>query len=159
MKSAKRLLMISCVFLIIIFAGHSCKKFSVVNTNPNSIATSGAAPDYLMAGVLTSTATWYGNLGSGTMSGAMQETAQNAFQGTFSDYQWDPGNFDADWTNIYARLTNNKLLLEEAQANKWNFHQGVALVMRAFNYGNIADLWGDAPDSLAIRGAQGGAYT
>ncbi len=159
MKSAKRISIIGCVFVVIMLVGGSCRKFSELNTNPNSIATSEAAPDYLMAGVLTNTATWYGNLGSGTMSGAMQETAQDAFQGTFSDYQWDPGNFDADWTNAYARLTNNKLLLEEAQANKWAFHQGVALVMRAFNYGNIADLWGDAPDSLAISGDQGGAYT
>ena len=156
MKSAKRVLMISCVFLVIILAGDSCKKFSVLNTNPNSIATSGAAPDYLMAGVLTSTATWYGNLGSGNMSGAMQETAQDAFQGTFSDYQWDPGNFD--WSGNYAALNNNKALLSGAIANNWDFHQGVALVMRAFQFGNIADFWGDAPDSMAISGDQGGAY-
>jgi len=156
MKSAKRVLMISCVFLVIILTGGSCKKFSVLNTNPNSIATSGAAPDYLMAGVLTSTATWYGNLGSGNISGAMQQTAQDAFQGTFSDYQWDPGNFD--WSGNYAILKNNKALLTEAQANKWDFHQGVALVMRAFQFGNIADFWGDAPDSLAISGDLGGVY-
>src|ERR1700680_3968772 len=112
MKSAKRVLMISCVFLVIISVGDSCKKFSVLNSNPNSIATSGAAPDYLMAGVLTSTATWYGNLGSGNISGAMQQTAQDAFQGTFSEYQWDPGNFD--WSGNYAVLNNNKALLAQA---------------------------------------------
>jgi hypothetical protein len=156
MKSAKRLLMISCVFLIIIFAGYSCKKFSVLNTNPNNIAASGAAPDYLMAGVLTSTAQWYGNLGSGNISGAMQQTAQDAFQGTFSQYQWDPGNFD--WSGNYATLNNNKALLNQAIANNWDFHQGVALVMRAFQFGNIADFWGDAPDSMAISGDKGGAY-
>jgi len=156
MKSAKKVLMISCVFLVIILVGYSCKKFSVLNSNPNSIAASGAAPDYLMAGVLTSTAQWYGNLGSGVISGAMQETAQDAFQGTFSEYQWDPGNFD--WSGNYAILNNNKALLKEAQANNWDFHQGVALVMRAFQYGNIADFWGDAPDSLAISGDLGGAY-
>jgi len=156
MKSAKRVLMIGCVFLVIISVGDSCKKFSVLNSNPNSIATSGAAPDYLMAGVLTSTATWYGNLGSGNISGAMQQTAQDAFQGTFSQYQWDPGNFD--WSGNYAVLNNNKALLAQAVANNWDFHQGVALVMRAFQFGNIADFWGDAPDSLALSGDRGGAY-
>ncbi len=156
MKSAKRILMISCVFLVITSVGDSCKKFSVLNSNPNSIATSGAAPDYLMAGVLTSTATWYGNLGSGNISGAMQQTAQDAFQGTFSEYQWDPGNFD--WNGNYAILNNNKALLAGAQANNWDFHQGVALVMRAFQFGNIADFWGDAPDSFAVSGDKGGVY-
>ncbi|MBS1668705.1 MAG: SusD/RagB family nutrient-binding outer membrane lipoprotein [Bacteroidetes bacterium] len=156
MKSAKRVLMISCVFLVIISVGDSCKKFSVLNSNPNSIAASGAAPDYLMAGVLTSTAQWYGNLGSGVISGAMQESAQDAFQSTFSAYQWDPGNFD--WSGNYAVLKNNKALLQQAIANNWDFHQGVALVMRAFQFGNIADFWGDAPDSMAVSGDLGGAY-
>ena len=86
----------------------------------------------------------------------MQETAQDAFQGTFSEYQWDPGDFD--WSGNYAILNNNKALLKEAQADNWDFHQGVALVMRAFQFGNIADFWGDAPDSLAISGDLGGAY-
>ena len=156
MKSAKRYLLVSCVFLVIILVGDSCKKFSVINSNPNSIATSGAAPDYLMAQVLTSTANWYGGLGYGDISGAMQHTAQDAFQGTFSEYSWSPGTFD--WSGNYATLNNNKALLAGAVANSWDFHQGVALVMRAFNYGNIADFWGDAPDSMAISGDQGGAY-
>ncbi|HEV2479023.1 MAG TPA: SusD/RagB family nutrient-binding outer membrane lipoprotein [Puia sp.] len=145
-----------CTFSILLIGLGSCKKFSVLNTNPNNITPSASSPDYLMAGVLTSTATWYGNLGSGDISGTMQQTYQDAFNYTMSDYQWDPGDFD--WTTNYATLTNNKLLLQEAVSNKWDFHQGVALVMRAFNFGNIADFWGDAPDSMAISGDQGGAY-
>ena len=57
---------------------------------------------------------------------------------------------------VYATLANNKLLLQKGEAAKWDFHQGVALVMRAFNFGNIADWWGDAPDSLALNGSVGG---
>ncbi len=156
MRSAKKELWISCVFLILILVGESCQKFSIINTNPNSIPSSSATPDYLMAGVLISTSQWYGNLGSGVISGAMQHTAQDAWQGTFSEYQWDPGNFD--WSGNYGVLLNNRALLREAAANKWDFHQGVALVMRAFQFGNIADFWGDAPDSLAVNGDLGGAY-
>jgi len=152
MKSAKRIATVICVFLTIIIAGTSCKKFAVLNSDPNHITPAEASPDYLMAGVLTQTATWYGNLGSGNMSGAMQETYQDAFNSIFSDYEWDP----VDWSGSYATLNNNKLLLQKAQAYGWNFHQGVALVMRAFNYGNIADYWGDAPDSMALNGDQAG---
>jgi hypothetical protein len=156
MKNGKESLTIGCMLVAILLAGNSCKKFSVLNTNPNNISAGSAAPDYLMAGVLTSTAQWYGNLGSGNISGAMQQTAQDAFQGTFSEYQWDPGNFD--WSDNYAVLNNNKALLTQAEANKWDFHEGVALVMRAFQFGNIADFWGDAPDSFAVSGDLGGNY-
>src|SRR6185437_4660468 len=150
MKSAKKILIISCVFLAIIIAGDSCKKFSAINTNPNNVTPDQASPDYLMAGVLTQSAMRYGNYGSGIISGAMQQTYQDAFGSTFSDYQWDQQNFD--WTGNYATLANNKLLLEKAQSYNWDFHQGVALVMRGFGFANIADFWGDAPDSMALNG-------
>src|SRR5665213_2448932 len=114
MKSAKKIFIISCVFLAIIIAGDSCKKFSVVNSNPNNVTPDQASPDYLMAGVLTQSAMRYGNYGSGVISGAMQQTYQDAFGSTFSDYQWDQQNFD--WTGNYATLANNKLLLEKAQS-------------------------------------------
>jgi Starch-binding associating with outer membrane len=155
MQRINKSIVVICIFLPILVVFSSCQKFSDLNNNPNNITPSAASPDYLMAGVLTSTATWYGNMGSGTISGAMQQTYQDAFGSTFSDYEWDPGDFD--WTPLYANLVNNKLLLEKAQSYQWNFHQGVALVIRAFNYGNIADYWGDAPDSMALSGDQAGS--
>ncbi|HEY4937173.1 MAG TPA: SusD/RagB family nutrient-binding outer membrane lipoprotein [Puia sp.] len=154
MKSAQKILTGVCVFLTITVIVSSCKKFSELNSNPNSITPDEASADYLMSGVLTQTAKWYGNLGSGIISGAMQQTAQDAFQSTFSDYQWDGGVMD--WTQNYYTLNNNKLLLQKAQGYGWNFHEGVALVMRAFNFGCIADYWGSAPDSMALNGDQAG---
>ncbi len=151
MKSAKKMFIVSGIYLAIIIVGTSCKKFAVLNTNPNQVTPEQASPDYLMAGVLTQTATWYGNLGSGVISGAMQQTYQDAWGTTFSDYQWDQQNFD--WTGNYSTLANDKLLLQKAQDFKWNFHQGVALVMRGFQFANIADFWGDAPDSMALNGS------
>lgn len=153
MKSAKKIVIVVCVFLSILLLGTSCKKFTVLNSDPNNITVNEASADYLMAGVLTQSAMWYGNLGSGNLSGAMQQTAQDAFGNTFSKYEWDP----VDWNGNYSILRNDKFLLEKAQQNNWKFHQGVALVMRAFNYGNIADFWGDAPDSLALNGDKDGS--
>jgi hypothetical protein len=154
MKSAKKNFTVICVFLAIIIAGDSCKKFAVLNSNPNNVTPDLASPDYVMAGVLTQSAMWYGNYGSGLISGAMQHTYQDAFGSNFSDYQWDQQDFD--WSGNYAVLANNKLLLEKAENYKWDFHQGVALVMRAFDFANIADFWGDAPDSMALKGSLGG---
>ncbi len=131
----------------------SCQKFEVLNKDPNNLTQADAAPDYLMAGVLTSTAMDYGNLGSGNMSGAMQQTANDAWSSTYSNYDWS----SVDWSGIYGRLRNNQVLLNKAEANDWKFHQGVALVMRAFNFGYIADFWGDAPYSAALKGDLVGA--
>ncbi|MEO6963888.1 MAG: SusD/RagB family nutrient-binding outer membrane lipoprotein, partial [Puia sp.] len=149
----KRILKISAGFLAATILVCSCQKFSVLNTDPNSITPANAAPDYLMANVLTSTATNYGNLGSGNMSGAMQQTYQDAFGNTYSFYNWDP----VDWTGNYGVLRDNKLMIQKAQSFGWNFHQGVGLIMRAFNYGFIADFWGDAPDSMALKGTLDGS--
>ncbi|MHA4809418.1 SusD/RagB family nutrient-binding outer membrane lipoprotein [Flavitalea flava] len=149
----KRLYKIAGAFLVTTLFLGSCQKFTTLNTDPNNITPADAAPDYLMANVLTQTAKEYGNLGSGNMSGAMQQTYQDAFGNTYSGYYWDP----VDWQNNYGRLRDNKLLLSKAVSNKWAFHQGVALIMRAFNFGTIADFWGDAPASKALNGDQDGA--
>ncbi len=148
----KRILKISVALLAATLLMFSCKKFSVLNTDPNNITPANAAPDYLMTQVLTSSATFYGNLGSGNMSGAMQQTYQDAFGNSYSFYNWDA----QDWTGNYNTLRDNKLMMEKAQEFGWNFHQGVGLIMRAFNYGVIADFWGDAPDSMALKGTLGG---
>src|ERR1700730_14952655 len=109
MKGAKKILTVICVFLAIIISGDSCKKFAVINSNPNNVTPDLASPDYVMAGVLTQSAMWYGNYSSGLISGAMQHTYQDAFGSSFSDYQWDQQDFD--WSGNYAVLVNNKLLL------------------------------------------------
>lgn len=153
MKSAKRTFRILGVLFLTASLVGSCKKFSTLNTDPNHITTATATPDYLMAGVLTSTATVYGNWGNGIMSGAVQHTAQDAFGGTFSQYNWAT----TDWTTNYAILLNNKLLLQKTQTGNWSFQHGVGLIMQAFNFGTIADFWGDAPDSMALNGALDGA--
>ena len=95
------------VFLFIILTTGSCKKISDLNNDPNNVTAEQAAPDYLMAGVLTSTATNYGNLGSGIISGAMQQSYQDAWGNSFSQYDWSP----TDWSGNYGILRNNKLLL------------------------------------------------
>lgn len=152
MKRAKNIASVTCVFLTIILLGASCKKFSELNSDPNNITIDKASADYLMAGVLTKSAMWYGNFGSGLMSAAVQQTTQDAFGNNFSQYAWTP----QDWNTNYSILRDNKFLLAKAKQNNWKFHQGVALVMQAFNYGNIADFWGDAPDSLALNGDKDG---
>src|ERR1700712_1763299 len=148
----KRITRIYIGLLSVIMLLAACQKFSTLNKDPNNITPDDAAPDYLMANVLTQSAMTYGNLGSGNMSGAMQQTSQDAFGNAYSDYIWDP----VSWTAEYNVLRDNKLMMDKSKTFDWSFHQGVGLVMRAFNYGMLADFWGDAPDSMALRGTEDG---
>ncbi|MGC4034754.1 MAG: SusD/RagB family nutrient-binding outer membrane lipoprotein [Chitinophagaceae bacterium] len=152
MKKVNKIFKIAGVFAALILLSTSCQKFDKLNTDPNNISPSIANPNYLMAQVLTSAAMEYGNLGSGDFSGAMQQTAQDAWSGGYSNYQWDP----KDWSGYYGRLRDIKLMMQKAQDNNWKFHQGVGLIMRAWNFGCIADFWGDAPYSKALNGDEGG---
>lgn len=153
MNSIKRINRMAGLLVLILLSAGSCKKISDLNIDPNNSTTATAIPDYVMAGVLTATATNYGNLGSGDLSGAMQQSYQDAWGNSFSQYNWSP----EDWTANYDILRNNKLLLTKTQSLGWQFHQGVGLIMRAFNFGYIADLWGDAPDSMALKGDENSA--
>ncbi|MDR0793296.1 MAG: SusD/RagB family nutrient-binding outer membrane lipoprotein [Chitinophagaceae bacterium] len=152
MKRANNLIIFIFILALTGAGISSCRKFSDLNKDPNSITPDLAIPDYLMTNVLTTTANNYGNWGSGNLSGAMQQTYQDSHGAGFSEYEWGP---DDDWDKYYATLNDNKLLYEKAQANGWNFHQGVALVMRAFNFGVLTDFWGDVPYSAAVNGDQG----
>ena len=153
MKNANKKIKIAGFSWLFVIASVSCGKFETLNTDPNNITPANANANYLMAQILTSSATDYGNLGSGDMSGAIQHTAQDAWSSGYSNYQWDP----KDWSGYYGRLRDDKLLLQLSEQNNWKFHQGVGLIMRAFNFGCIADLWGDAPYSKALNGDQGGS--
>lgn len=153
MKSANNVFGMIGVFLALLVLVPSCKKFSEMNRDPNNITPADAAPDYLMANVLTASATNYGNLGSGDISGAVQHTYVDAFGNSYSAYNWDAKS----WSGNYGILRDNKLMLEKAQSTNWRFHQGVGLIMRAFQFGFIADYWGDAPDSMAVKGDLGGS--
>ena len=55
-------------------------------------------------------------------------------------------------------LMNNEEYLKKAVSEKFEFHQGVARVLRAYIYGTITDLWGDAPYSQALKAELGSNY-
>ena len=114
MKSAKILFRLMSVFVVLTILVSSCKKFSEMNRDPNNITPADAAPDYLMANVLTATATTYGNLGSGDMSGAVQHTYVDAFGNSYSAYNWD----SKSWSGNYGILRDNKLMMQKSGKSK-----------------------------------------
>ncbi len=148
-KNLKVILVLAMTFLVI----NACDdKLTDLNKNPNAVNPEDGNANLLMPSVLGPTASSYLNLGFQNMAGAMQHLQVSGWGGGLNYYEWD----GQDWTSYYDRLRTNELLIEVSRENGFAFHEGVGLTMRAFLFGQIADYWGDAPYSNALKGDEGG---
>lgn len=128
------------------------EKLTEMNVNPNGIDPATANPNLLMPAVLAPAAQTYLDLGFGDMAGTVQHTQKNGWFGGHNHYDWGA----RDWSGWYGIQRTNALLEERAVELENEFFQGVSLTMKSFIFGNIADLWGDAPYTDAVKGTEGG---
>ncbi|MFD2556346.1 SusD/RagB family nutrient-binding outer membrane lipoprotein [Sphingobacterium tabacisoli] len=131
-----------------------CKDLTELNVNPNNISEKDANPNLLLPTVLSGTASKYNDLSFGDLSGVVQYTQLDAWFGAHNDYEWTGGILS--WEGYYGYLRDNELMLRRSQALGLDFHHGVSLIMRAYIFGLIADLWGDAPYTDALKADLGG---
>lgn len=129
-------------------------KLTDFNKNPNGVDPSNGNPNMVLPQVMTATALAYQNLNYGDLAGVPQHIQHDGWFGGINHYEWSPN----DWTQWYDQLRNNQFIYDRAVALDYKFHQGVALTMRAFIFGTITDLWGDAPYSEALRGNESDQY-
>ncbi|GAB3257688.1 hypothetical protein GCM10027347_20370 [Larkinella harenae] len=146
----KRITLFSkALFVMALLTFSSCEdKLTELNENPNVVDPSSANPNMLMPTVMTETAKRYLDWGYGDAAGIVQHTQKDGWFSGHNSYDWSP----TDWSDYYNNLRNNDFLYKRAVALNYKFHQGVALTMRAFLFGNITDLWGDAPYTEALKG-------
>ena len=140
--------------LIFVFSTFlSCEDLTEVNNNPNGVQPDLVNPNLVLPSILTEAGKLYVNLGYQDIAGVVQHTQKDAFSSGHNDYDWG-GN--QSWSGYYDILRNNSLFYDRAVALNLEFHQGVSLVMKAFMFGLITDLWGDAPYTSALKGEIGG---
>jgi hypothetical protein len=140
------------VFTLVI----SCKDLDELNINPNGVDPANADLNFLLPTTETSLGQTVFGLGFGTFSGVMQHTQQTGWQGGYNNYEWN--DLSQSWGGYYNMLMNNDEYFKKAVAEKLEFHEGVARVLRAYIYGMITDLWGDAPYSQALQAELGSDY-
>jgi len=132
----------------------SCEDLDELNVNPNGVDPEKADPNLLMATIITSVGQSVVSLGYGDVAGVMQHTQKDGWSGGHNDYDWDHN--DKSWAGYYSILRNSDELYKKSDDLELDFHKGVALVMEAYSFGLITDLWGDAPYSAALNGEAGG---
>lgn len=151
MKYFKNIHTILLAFLLM--AGiNSCRDLTELNIDPNGVAAEKANANLILSTVLTEAAKEYAELGYQNAAGVMQHTQKDAWATEHNNYEWSP----EDWGHYYDMLRNNKQVYEKAVEENLIFHQGVSLVMKSFIFAQIADLWGDAPYTNALKGDEGG---
>ncbi len=134
----------------------SCKDLDELNINPNGVDPANADLNFLLSTIETSLGQTVYGLGFGTMSGVMQQTQQTGWQGGYNNYEWDLSS--QSWSGYYNILMNNDEFFKKAVQQDLEFHEGVARVLRAYTFGLITDLWGDAPYSQALKAERGPDY-
>ena len=143
---------IAVMFLALLVVSACDEKLTEININPNAIDPANGNVNQLMPSVLGPSAANYLDLGMNNMAGAMQHTQKSGWAGGHNFYDWT----GSEWSGFFNILRTNDLLIKNAQKGGFTFHEGVGLTMRAFLFGQIADYWGDAPYTDAIKGDQGG---
>lgn len=149
-KINKSLISLLCLTIMIF----SCKDLTEINENPNGVAPETVNPNLIMPTVLTEAAKLYVNLGYQDIAGVVQHTQKDAWASGHNDYDWGG---DQSWSAYYDVLRTNNLLQTRSEQVGFEYHQGVALVMKSFVFGLITDLWGDAPYTNALNGEAGGS--
>lgn len=147
--------LITALTLVLTFV-ISCKDLDELNINPNGVDPANADLNFLLPTTITNLGQTVYSIGFGTFSGVMQQTQQTGWQGGYNNYDWN--NLSHSWSGYYGILMNNDEFFKKAVRGKLEFHEGVARVLRAYTFGLITDLWGDAPYSQALKAEQGSAF-
>lgn len=144
-KIFKYTLIISFIFLV------GCdKKLTRINKNPNGVDPSSANANLILPGILSKFSLMYSELDNDITSGVVQHMQRDGWYTGYNHYTWDA----RDWTVWYDILRDNELLLKISQESGLIFHEGVGHIMKAFIFGIITDLWGDAPYKEALKGSE-----
>jgi Starch-binding associating with outer membrane len=144
----------SAALVLLAILTFSCKNLATMNINPNGVDPATTSPNFLMPTIITATGESVIGLGYGDLAGVMQHTQKDGWSSGHNHYDWS----DQSWAGYYGILRNADEMLTKSKAAKLDFQTGVAMVFKAYNFGIIADLWGDAPFTQALKGEQGAAY-
>lgn len=142
----------SSLAIVLLISLFSCKKtLEAVNVNPNAAQT--AQPDYLLTGVIKTTAdTYWGT--TNNMNSSLLFTQQWAkIQYTDPDrYIYTNNDFQELWTVGFSKsiVNLNQIIKLAEQQNNPNY-KGVALVLRSWVFQLLTDNYGNIPYTQSAR--------
>jgi hypothetical protein len=152
MKLMKSHYKIFLVLATIVFA--SCQDLTELNVNPNGVDPNTVNPNLLVTTVITATAQPYLDMSyQGNCAGVMQYVQKSGWSSGLNNFDYIS---EMSWGGYYGTLRNLDHLYTRAEQEGMEFQMGLALVLKAYNFGIIAESWGDAPYTAALNAADGG---
>lgn len=143
------------IFLILAVVGFAAcdDHLTELNVNPNGVDPAIVNPNLMVTTLITGTVSPYlsTSYNSGP-AGVMQYVQKSGWGSELNKYDW---NSEKSWAGNYGNLRNAQHLYDRSVEEGMEFQQGLAIVLRAFNFGYIADSWGDAPYSSALNAPNG----
>lgn len=141
------------VCLSVLLLVTACHDLDDLNINPNNPDPEVTDLNLLMPTIIINLGQNIVNLGIGDIAGVMQHTQKTGWSSGHNDYDWNnPGQA---WGSYYDILRNADEFYQKAVQEELEFHQGVGLILKAYTFGLITDLWGDAPFSEALKAEEG----
>lgn len=140
---------ISILLVTLTFSGCS-DELTELNQNPNGVDPSKANVNILLPGILSKVSGYYAELDHSVSSGVVQHMQEDGWFNSYNHYSWT----NRDWNIWYDVLKDNDLLIKTAVTSSFPMHEGIGYVVKAFAFGNVTDLWGDAPYSEALKAGE-----
>jgi Starch-binding associating with outer membrane/Susd and RagB outer membrane lipoprotein len=139
-KSTFKLLAVGGVMLL----NTSCEVTNLdINTNPNLPAQ--ASVNLLLSSAEFST---IGNAGVLRNTGAGFAGQMNSSD----DYNVNNASFNGTWNGFYGSMQDNEELIKATTGVNNPHYLGIAQVLKAYNVGNMVDMFGDIPYTEAWKG-------
>jgi len=142
------------ILLTISMLVFSCMNLEELNINPNGVDPASGHPNLLLATVQTQLGQNVVGLGFGDLAGVVQHTQKDGWSSGHNDYDW--ASQGQSWAPYYEALRTNDEMIKKAEELDLPHHKALGLILKSYLFGMIADLWGDAPYSQALKGEHGG---
>jgi len=144
--------------LIILFSVivTSCKKeFKKLNTNPNTLE---VANDPSLLGNIEVNTFFNSAFNAWTLGNGMSQytTFSQSYYNTLARYI--PASNQPYWQVLYTDARDANQIISDSKANGNTAMQAVGLILRAYSFAQLTDLWGDIPFKKALQG-QNGIFT
>ena len=157
MKALKKILTIC----LVIGAFSSCKKQLLdINTDPNNPTTASASPDLVLANALNVTAGIYDNATNGNNNfvwaglwmGHISYSGNYAIATENISYNLTNSFAQGTWDALYDNNEDYDFVEKKGVQTGNNFYRAVGVLMKAYNFQTLVDLYNNVPYSEALQG-------
>ncbi len=134
---------------LLVIALVSCDDFGDMNINPNKPSNIDKNPELILTGICKDNVNRMVNDGWGEGNIMSQYAAKIVFT-AFDQFEW--GTQYGTWNSIYrsGREANNLITIADTTKNE--SYKAVAMIIKAWTFQILTDMWGDIPYSEALKG-------